>query len=1088
MLGPLEDALGEHNAFPAETRSRIEVAHRNGLRLLKLVNTLLDFSRIEAGRMQAVFEPVDLSAYTAELASVFRSAVERAGLEFQVACGALDEPVYIDREMWEKIVFNLLSNAFKFTFEGHIAISLVRTERNAQLLVSDTGTGIPEEDIPNLFERFYRVKGAPGRTYEGTGIGLALVRELARFHGGDIEVRSRLGKGSVFVVTIPLGHAHLAPERIGVSRTAASTAVRGDVYVEEALRWLPQSPVEETAATAGKAHILLADDNADMRHYVEGLLAEKFRVTSVVDGRTALEAAQADKPDLILSDIMMPRMDGHELLKAVRSDAKLRAVPMILLSARAGDEARVEGLCEGANDYMVKPFSARELIARIETHLQMSHVLRESEERERARAEELEALMAAVPAVVFIAKDPECRLIIGSRTAYELFRLPLNSNLSLSADTSERPAHFRVFRNGIEIQPDELPVQTATRGEGVKDSDLEIVFSDGSQRYLWGSAVPLRDASGALRGSIAAFVDITERKRVEQRLALQYKVARIFADSKELTEALTSVLQAVGETMGWDAGSVWNLDPESQRLWCVTVWHQPSYPVPDFEAASREYRFEIGIGLPGRVWKMATSVWITDVASDDNFPRLSSAAREGLHTGAAFPVLLHGSVLCVIEFFSRKVLREDPELLQLMDAIGSQLGQFVERKRMEEERGRMLESERKAKGEAETANRLKDEFLATVSHELRTPLNAMLGWARLLRAGKVEDDRKAHALEVMERNAVAQQQIIEDILDVSRIITGKLRLDIAPTELAPIIDAAVDSIKPAADAKGVVLELEHGSQTNLIFGDANRLQQIVWNLLSNAVKFTPRGGRVTVMMERGDSYVEITVRDSGKGMPKEFLPYVFERFRQADSSSTRQFGGLGLGLAIVRHLTELHGGTVHVSSAGENLGATFKIRLPLAAAHMNQELLGSEAPFGQAEEPRSSSPFVTSLEGVRILVVDDEADARDLLAFILLRTKADVRTAGSVREALQIVSEWKPAVLLSDIGMPLEDGYSLIRLVRSLPPEQGGNVAAAALTAYARSEDRVRALAVGYQTHVTKPVEPAELVAVVASLAGRAGS
>jgi signal transduction histidine kinase/DNA-binding response OmpR family regulator len=1088
MLGPLEDTLSAQNALPGETRSQIEVAHRNGLRLLKLVNTLLDFSRIEAGRMQAAFEPLDLAAYTAELASVFRSAVERASLEFRVNCSAFDEPVYVDREMWEKIVFNLLSNAFKFTFEGHIAVSLVRTEKDAQLLVSDTGTGIPAEDIPHVFERFYRVKGARGRTYEGTGIGLALVRELARFHAGDIEVRSRLGEGSVFVVTVPLGHAHLAPERIGASRTVASTALRGDVYVEEALRWLPQSAAGEAETTAGKAHILLADDNTDMRNYVEGLLAEKFRVTSVVDGRAALEAAQHDRPDLILSDIMMPRMDGRELVKAARSDPKLRTVPMILLSARAGEEARVEGLSGGANDYMIKPFSARELIARIETHLQMSRVLRQSEERERARAEELEALMAAVPAVVFIAEDPECRVIHGSRCAYELLRVPVNTNLSVTADDPERPQHFRIFRNGVEMRPDELPVQTAARGEDVNDSDLEIVFNDGSQRYLWGSAVPLRDGSGELRGSIAAFVDITERKRVEQRLALQYKVARIFADSKEATEALTCVLQAVGETMGWDAGSVWNHDSDSQRLNCITVWHQPTYPVPNFEAASRQHQFEIGIGLPGRVWKMGTSVWIADVAADDNFPRLVSAARDGLHTGAAFPVLLHGSLLCVVEFFSRKVLREDPELLQLMDAIGSQLGQFVERKRMEEERARMLESELKAKNEAETANRLKDEFLATVSHELRTPLNAMLGWARLLRAGKVEEDRKGHALEVMERNAIAQQQIIEDILDVSRIITGKLRLQIAPTELAPIVDAAVDSVKPAADAKGVILELKPGSETSLVFGDANRLQQIVWNLLSNAVKFTPRGGRVTVMIERGDAYVEITVRDTGKGMAQEFLPYVFERFRQADSSSTRQFGGLGLGLAIVRHLTELHGGTVHVSSAGENLGATFKIRLPLAITHVNQELLHSEVPFRQNEETRSPSGFMSSLEGVRILVVDDEADARDLLSFILLRTNADVRTAGSVQEALKIVPEWKPAVLLSDIGMPLEDGYSLIRLVRSLPPEQGGNVAAAALTAYARSEDRVRALAAGYQTHVTKPVEPAELVAVVASLAGRAGT
>jgi signal transduction histidine kinase/CheY-like chemotaxis protein len=402
---------------------------------------------------------------------------------------------------------------------------------------------------------------------------------------------------------------------------------------------------------------------------------------------------------------------------------------------------------------------------------------------------------------------------------------------------------------------------------------------------------------------------------------------------------------------------------------------------------------------------------------------------------------------------------------------------------------RLYESAQRAKGEAESANRLKDEFLATVSHELRTPLNAILGWARLMRAGKLDDVSKERAIEVIERNANAQQQIIEDILDVSRIITGKLRLEISPVEVAPILEAAIESVRPTADTKGVRMQTIVGSGTNLVLGDPNRLQQIVWNLLSNAVKFTPRGGRVQVTIERNNSHVEITVRDTGQGISKEFLPNVFDRFRQADSSSTRQFGGLGLGLAIVRHLTELHGGTVHAFSQGEGQGATFTVKLPLAIIHEKRGLLAAdvESKFRYSVEADLPLTHNLKLEGLKVLAVDDEPDARELLSIVLTQCGAEVRAVSSAREALNTIQEWAPNVLISDIGIPLEDGYSLIRKIRALPPELGGNVPAAALTAYARSEDRIRALAAGYQTHVAKPVDPSELVAVVASLAGRAG-
>jgi len=364
---------------------------------LKLVNTLLDFSRIEAGRFQASYEATDLSQITLELASMFRSAVERAGLRLVVSCSPLDEPVYVDRELWEKIVLNLLSNAFKFTFEGEIEISIRRTGAGAELAVRDTGTGIPAEDLPHLFERFYRVKNARGRTFEGSGIGLALVQELTKQHGGTVRVASDLGKGSTFRITIPFGKDHLPAERIGAHRLLDSTAVRKETFVEEAVHWLPQLQVpslsaSDTDAEQGeqefeggdeRARIVLVDDNADMREYVRKLLSGKYDVRALPDGQAALKTIREDAPDLVLSDIMMPNIDGFGLLKELRSDERTAMIPVILLSARAGEESRVEGLNEGADDYLVKPFSARELMARVRSHLAMSKVRRRAAELER---------------------------------------------------------------------------------------------------------------------------------------------------------------------------------------------------------------------------------------------------------------------------------------------------------------------------------------------------------------------------------------------------------------------------------------------------------------------------------------------------------------------------------------------------------------------------------------------------------------------------------------------------------------------------------------------------------------------------------
>lgn len=387
--------------------------------------------------------------------------------------------------------------------------------------------------------------------------------------------------------------------------------------------------------------------------------------------------------------------------------------------------------------------------------------------------------------------------------------------------------------------------------------------------------------------------------------------------------------------------------------------------------------------------------------------------------------------------------------------------------------------------ETEAANRSKDEFLAMLSHELRTPLNAILGWTTLLRNRKLDKEATEHAVDTIDRNARSQARLIEDLLDLSRIVSGKLRLEAKPIELSSVIYAAIDTARPAAEAKEIRLQAVLDSGCGLILGDPERLQQVVWNLLANAVKFTPKQGRVQVQLQRVNSHVEMTISDTGPGIDEDLLPFIFDRFRQGDSTSTRKHGGLGLGLAIVRNLVELHGGTVEAGNRAEGAGAVFTVRLPILVTRRRTGPLV----VGQGSALSTwgvTVDFVSTgmLKGLKVLVVDDEPDAREVLGLLLQDQEAEIMTCASSAEALKALAEFQPDILLSDIGMEEEDGYTLIERVRALEPEHGGRTPAVALTAYARVEDRLRALAAGYNMHVTKPIEPAELIMVLASLAG----
>jgi signal transduction histidine kinase len=921
MLGPTEDALGTPDGLRG---AELELVHRNQLRLLKLVEGLLAFARIETGRIQASYEPTDLRALTVDLASTFRAAIERAGIVFDVRCAELSaarRPFYVDHDMWEAIVLNLLSNALKFTFEGGISVVLTEGDDGAELRIEDTGVGIAPDEIGLLFERFHRsslMGRSRARARGGSGIGLALVHELVRLHGGRVEVQSKVEHGTVFTVSIPRGAAHLPPDRVGAPRAPAPSRM-GTAYVEEAMRWPPapatDPPIDAVAADAVDAdtelgaRILVADGDGDMREYIARLLRQHHWTVEVVsDGVAALEAARRAPPALILSEVMMSRLHGFGLIRELRGDPRTATTPIVLLSSHAGEDASAQGLRAGADDYLVKPFTASALLVRVEAQLsaaRLREAIRRTAEAERVR---LQAMFYESPAAIAMLRGPALVIELANPSMLDLWGKTTEIiGMSLSDAIPELhgqgfdEALLSVLETGAASRGTEIPARLYRRGfEGLQEGYFDIVYA------------PLYGADGAPDGVFVHAYDVTD-----------------------------------------------------------TV-----------------------------------------------------------------------------------LARRNAEDLR--------------------------EAERQARHDAEAANRLKDEFLATMSHELRTPLNAILGWASLLRRGRDNRKSRERALSIIERNARAQERLIGDILDVSRIVSGKLRLDLRRVDTQAIAHAALAVVRPAAEAKGVTLAIEHEPEDGItLVGDADRLQQIVWNLLSNAVKFTPPEGRVVLRIEQEASTVRFIVRDTGAGIAPEHLPFIFERFRQIDSSTTRKYGGLGLGLAIVRHLVELHGGVVTAESVGLGEGAAFTVSLPIRALH---ERAPDERAPDQVEPPGAVQAAVTSLAGIEVLVVDDDEDSRDLVESALERAGASVTAVGSAVAALAVLETQRVDVLISDIGMPDEDGFTLMRRLRARAC-RGRLVPAIALTAYARGEDASRALDVGFQRHLAKPADVDVLARTVAALA-----
>jgi PAS domain S-box-containing protein len=881
MLGPVEELLSRsHTDLAPAAKGQLEVVNRNGLRLLRLVNTMLDFSRIEAGRVQAVFDSTDLGTFTAELASVFRAATERAGLNLKVDCSKLPEPVYVDREMWEKIVLNLVSNAFKFTFEGEIEVKLRADSSNAVLTVRDTGVGIPAEEMPRLFERFHRVQNIRSRTHEGSGIGLSLVLELVKIHGGSIRAESKLGAGTTFFITVPLGNKHLPPDHLGGARNLASTALGAAPFVEEALRWLPKpapaeermqpvlynevmsipSPSGEMQYVTGRPLIIIADDNADMRHYLAQLLSERYNVQTVPDGQVALTAARERHPDLVLSDVMMPILDGFGLVRELRADTELKTIPIILLSARAGEESRVEGLQQGADDYLIKPFSARELIARVGAHLEMARTRREAAEQIRQSEERLRVTYEHAPVGIceidlegrFINVNPRFCDITGysrEELLHKKFQdITYPDDLQADEDKYLRP------------QAEKLPFHTMEK---------RYIHKDGHTVWILLTRAVVRDDQGRPSFEIKIIQDISERKRAEEELR----------ESEERFRALFENIQdTVILTDPSDEGRILSANKAACRMF--------GYPEEEFLQLNRKAMF----------------------SSDEIHLEEALKTREG--EGQTFSTLAYkrkdGST-----FFGELISAQFNDKDRKKRAV-STIRDITERQKAEDELRRYAE-------QLTAANKELESFSYSVSHDLRAPVRTMISFSNILMedfADKLDKEVIDYLVRI-KKSGEKMNELIDDMLSLSKIT--RQDMDYRDVDVSALANSILNEFKETNPDRTISISI---SADLHVRADEKLLKLALQNLLRNAWKFTCKvqEPRIEFGSFEKDGQQVYYIKDNGAGFDMKHAAKLFEPFKRLHSES--EFSGTGIGLAIVDRVFRRHGGKVWAE--GEpGMGATF---------------------------------------------------------------------------------------------------------------------------------------------------------------------
>lgn len=887
MLNPLEELLERlGDRLGSDEREQFQLVQRNGLRLQKLVNTLLDFSRIEAGRIQAVYEPTDLASFTAELASVFRSTIERAGMKLEIECATLPELVYVDREMWEKIVLNLLSNAFKFTFAGNITIRLQAVGDSVELRVEDTGVGIPEAELPKLFERFHRVSGTRSRSYEGSGIGLALVQELVKLHQGSIQVTSQLDRGTIFTIAIPFGSAHLPVERIKSTRTLQSTASRTLAYVEEASRWLPEQASgqwsQETALTAyslpatcpSSARILLADDNADMRDYIKRLLSSAYAVETVANGREALNTILENPPDLVLTDVMMPEMDGFELLRSLRINPATQDIPIIMLSARAGEEARVEGLEAGADDYLIKPFSARELTARLEATLKLARLRKQAKEREQELRMEAEAAREQIEAVLSSIRDGFIILDRDWRYTYVNDR-----QLELIGKQREEVIGrviWKVFPEANDTEVYEAFLKAITQKKPIF---LETLYQP------WNRWFDLRIYPNETGISVFT-TDITDRKQIEAALRESEQRFRDMADNAPMMIWVTDPTgYCTYLNRGW-----YDFSGQTERTGLGFGWLDRTHP------EDRELSKKIFLAANER--HEAFQIEYRLQRKDGEYRFCLDAASPWFTLDGEFK----GYIGSVIDISDRKqaeiqLYEQAAALKQLNAALEHTTSKLLER------------------------NQELDRFVYTVSHDLKAPLRAISNlsqWIEEDLEGQLSEDNQSQ-MELLRSRVYRMENLISGLLEYSRV--GRTQVKEERVNVGELLVEIFDSLSPPST---FTIEIQPNMPT--LTTKRLLLSQVFSNLISNAIKHHDRpDGRVIISAsKKGDDW-EFAVADDGVGIAPEHYERIFGIFQTLKARDEQE--STGVGLSIVKKIIETEGGEIILESE-LGKGTTFRFTWP----------------------------------------------------------------------------------------------------------------------------------------------------------------
>ncbi|QPH38913.1 ATP-binding protein [Pedobacter endophyticus] len=860
MLGPLEELL-ENSDLSEKAIAHAEAAHRNSLRLLKLVNNLLDFSRVEAGRLQGSYQRTDIASVTVDLASSFRSIIEKSGMILEVNARPIDGEIYVDRQMWEKIVLNLLSNAYKYTLKGSIQVNLSESDRQIILTVSDTGIGIANDEIPHMFERFHRIENAGGRTHEGSGIGLSLVKELVLLHGGEISVESQLGAGSNFSVSIPKGKAHLPPSQILEKASPNGTPSLRGAFIKEALSLLDEHHDSETISVPQTMEtsrsILVVDDNRDMRNYLSGLFGSTHRVRQASNGQQALELIADEMPDLVLSDMMMPVMDGKELLRQLRLNPATHRLPFIFLSARAGEEARIEGLELGANDYLVKPFAAAELITKVRGQLRQHASNLHAEQQ-------LKNLFLQAPVAIAIFRGPSHILEMANdmmlgywkRSYEEIILKPFGEDLADIMQEGFPRIMDEVYRNGKGYISPELAIKT----DSVEPEE---------PCYLRVALEALRGEDDKIYGIMAIATDLSEQVNSRKRIEHTEERLRLAIDSAEM--------------------GTWDLNLNRSEL------HTSSRTNELFGLEEDELTLDR---------KMLLVI-------DEDRQRVSEAMSVALRN--------HSDGHYEQEYGIRKANTGE---LRYLKATGKTT--FDEKGEASRFSGTIIDV---TEGRADQERR--NDFIAMASHELRTPLTSISAYLQLgkhMTSGE-GNERLQSIIDKASQQASKMARLVTDLLDMSKLEAGKLKLDIQSLEISEMVKSSIEDLRPILGRNEIVFDA--GIQAR-VSADKEKLEQVMSNLLSNAIKYSPDGGKILVYIIPLEKKVRVCIKDEGIGISQNDIEKLFQRYFRSESLD-RSISGFGIGLYLCQEIITRHGGEIGVESM-PGLGSTFYFDLPVLDA------------------------------------------------------------------------------------------------------------------------------------------------------------